>query len=65
MKDRPAPANHDRLQRKREEAEKSKPHHDELDQALAESFPASDPPSNVSPGTTSNPKHHEKASKDK
>jgi hypothetical protein len=51
---------HDRLLKKRQEAEKEKPHHDDLDQALAESFPASDPPAPVAKGTTSIPKPHEK-----
>ena len=36
-------AEHDR-HRTKEEAEKPSPHHDELDKALADSFPASDPP---------------------
>jgi hypothetical protein len=35
---------------------------DELDAALADTFPASDPPAPVSHGTTSNPRPHEKDS---
>ncbi len=48
---------------KKEEAERPKPHEDELDRMLADSFPASDPPALVSQGTTSNPRPHEKGCK--
>jgi hypothetical protein len=60
MPHKSASSNEDRKLRKREEAEKQKPHHDALDRALADSFPASDPPAPVAKGTTSNPKSHEK-----
>ncbi len=47
-----ASAEHEK-HRNKEEAEKPKPHHDELDKALADSFPASDPPAVA--GSTSIP----------
>lgn len=50
-------------EKKKQEAEKPKPHHDELDKALADSFPASDPPAPVAKGTTSNPRPDEKKRK--
>jgi hypothetical protein len=53
-------AKQDQLEKKRNEAEKAKPHHDDLDEALADTFPASDPPSPVVHGTASNPQPHEK-----
>jgi len=34
---------------------------DELDRALADTFPASDPPAQISKGTISNPRPQEKA----
>lgn len=38
---------------RRQEAEKAKPYRDDLDEALSETFPASDPPARVSKGTPS------------
>jgi len=61
MAEKSSPLGGNRELRKRQEAEKPKPHHDELDEALAGSFPASDPPAPVAKGTTSNPKPHEKS----
>jgi hypothetical protein len=60
MRDKTHPDDEHRRHRKKEEAECPKPHHDELDEALAGSFPASDVPAPVSRGTTSNPRPHEK-----
>ncbi len=51
-----------RTQRKRtEEADKpGSGREDELDRALADTFPASDPPAPVTKGTTANPRPSEK-----
>lgn len=46
--------------KKKEEAEAAKRQEAELDKALADSFPASDPPAPAIKGTTSNPKPDEK-----
>jgi hypothetical protein len=53
------PAGHDRG-KDNAPAKTAKPREDALDQALEDSFPASAPPAQVSKGTISNPKPHEK-----
>jgi hypothetical protein len=53
------PAGHDRG-KDNAPAKTAKPREDPPDQALEDSFPASDPPAQVSKGTISNPKPHEK-----
>jgi hypothetical protein len=50
-----------RKRRKKEEAEE-RLEDLQLDQALADTFPASDPPALISMGTISNPNPHEKRS---
>lgn len=47
--------------KKQEEAEALQTPEDELDGALADSFPASDPPAPVVKGTTANPAPDEKS----
>ncbi len=46
--------------KQRQDAEKTKSYHDPLDDALNESFPASDPPSPTTKGTPSARLPHEK-----
>jgi hypothetical protein len=56
-----APAKRRAKLTKLEEAEALQTPEDELDEALADSFPASDPPSPVVKGTTANPAPDEKS----
>ena len=53
------PLSGNKRRRKKEEAGQEPPE-DRLDQDLADTFPASDPPAQISKGTISNPKPHEK-----
>jgi hypothetical protein len=54
------PKKHTARKKPQREEEMPKPAEDELDQALADSFPASDPPAPAIKGTTANPMPHEK-----
>ncbi len=54
------PKKHPARKKPQRQEEMRKPAEDELDQALADSFPASDPPAPAIKGTTANPAPHEK-----
>lgn len=49
---------------KKEDAEKLPEDNDDLDKALEDSFPASEPTAPVVKGTTANPRPHEKKERD-
>ena len=49
---------------KKEDAEELPEDNDDLDKALEDSFPASDPPAPVVKGTTANARPHEKKERD-
>ncbi|MBI4724709.1 MAG: hypothetical protein HY765_06950 [Rhodomicrobium sp.] len=52
-----SPLTEDEKQRRKEEAERPKFDYDELDRALADTFPASDPPAMVVKGRACSPRH--------
>jgi hypothetical protein len=56
-----SPAKRRAMLKKQEEADAQQTPEDELDEALADSFPASDPPAPVVKGTTANPAPDEKS----
>lgn len=59
------PSAGNRSRNKKNLSKKTKLREDSLDQALEDTFPASDPPAQVSQGTISNPRPQEKAGLEK